>query len=108
MAERSFTDAEVDAAVEALSDPDRFKAYETHIARLAPQLQRILNDALSEGGFFDQAHSSELRSALALEDPHERETRLATLLAEETRVGMMIGVAVGWGLHEELGDTRDG
>jgi hypothetical protein len=25
-----------------------------------------------------------------------------TLLAEETRIGMMVGVAVGWALHEEL------
>jgi hypothetical protein len=108
VAERSFTDAEVDAAVEALSDPERFRAADAYLARKAPQLQRILNEALLAGGFFDQAHQSELRSALAVEDPAERETRIATLLAEETRVGMMIGVALGWGLHEELGENRDG
>jgi hypothetical protein len=106
--DRSFTDAEVDAAVDALSDPERFKAAEAHIARLAPQLQRILNQALDEGGFFDQAHVSEVRSALAVEDPTEREARVATLLAEETRIGMLIGVAVGWALAEELRGKRDG
>jgi hypothetical protein len=108
VAERSFTNAEVDAAVEALSDPERFKAVDAYLARKAPQLQRILNEALREGGFFDQAHASEVRSALAVDDPTERESRIATLLAEETRMGMMIGVALGWGLHEELGDKRDG
>jgi hypothetical protein len=106
--ERSFTDAEVDAAVEAVSDPERFKAAELHIARVAPQLQRVLNQALEEGGFFDQAHAAEVRSALAVEDPTEREARVAILLAEETRIGMLIGVAAGWALAEELGSKRDG
>jgi hypothetical protein len=35
----------------------------------------------------------------------DEEARLAavrTLLAEETRIGMMVGVAVGWALAEEL------
>jgi hypothetical protein len=34
-----------------------------------------------------------------------------TLLAEETRMGMMVGVAVGWALREELSrqdETRGG
>jgi hypothetical protein len=32
----------------------------------------------------------------------ERLAAVRTLLAEETRMGMMVGVAVGWALHEEL------
>jgi hypothetical protein len=28
-----------------------------------------------------------------------------TLLAEEARMGMMVGVAVGWALAEELSET---
>jgi hypothetical protein len=108
VSERSFTDAELDAAVEALSDPERLKVAQEYMGRIAPQLQRILNEALHQGGFFDQTHNSELRAALAADDPAERETRVATLLAEETRIGMLIGVAVGWALVEELGSKRDG
>jgi hypothetical protein len=105
--ERSFTDAEVDAALEALSDPQRFNQAESQIARLAPQLQGILNSILHEGGWFEQTRDSQLRQALADEDPVERETKVRTLLAEETRVGMLVGVAVGWALIEELQSKRD-
>jgi len=37
-----------------------------------------------------------------LPDVEERITALRTLLAEETRVGMFVGVAVGFGLAREL------
>ena len=107
MPERSFTDAEVDAALEALSDPDRFKAAESHVARLAPQLQRILNSALHEGGWFEQTSESQLKQALAAEDPGERAARVRVLMAEETRIGMLVGVAVGWALGQELEGKRD-
>jgi hypothetical protein len=106
--ERPFTDAEVDAAIDALSDPDRFKEAEGVLMRAAPQLQRILNQALAEGGWFEQTAESQLRQALATEDPQERAAKVATLLAEETRIGMMIGAAVGWALHEELTGKRSG
>jgi hypothetical protein len=33
-------------------------------------------------------------------------TAVRTLLAEEARMGMMVGVAVGWALAEELSDTN--
>jgi hypothetical protein len=105
--ERSFTDAEVDAALEALSAPERFKAAEAHVARLAPQLQTILNSALAEGGWFEQTSESQLKQALAAEDPHARATAVRTLLAEETRIGMLVGVAVGWALGQELEGKRD-
>jgi hypothetical protein len=105
--ERSFTDAEVDAALEALNEPERFKAAEAHITRLAPQLQAILNQSLEEGGWFEQTSESQLRQALAAEDPHARATAVRTLLAEETRIGMLVGVAVGWGLAQELEGKRD-
>jgi hypothetical protein len=36
-----------------------------------------------------------------------REQRLETLLAEETRMGMLVGVAVGWELAREL-DSEPG
>ena len=107
MPERSFTDAEVDAALEALSDPERFRAAEAHIARLAPQLQRVLNSALNEGGWFEQASESQLKQALAADDPGERASRVRVLMAEETRIGMLVGVAVGWALGQELEGKRD-
>ena len=107
MPERSFTDAEVDAALEALSDPERFREAEAHVTRLAPQLQKILNLALKEGGWFDDSRDKALRETLAGADPVERERQVATLLAEETRIGMLVGVAVGWALAGELESKRD-
>ncbi len=105
MPDRSFTDAQVDAAIEALSDPERFREAEAQVTRLAPQLQSILNRALQEGGWFDQQRTAALRDTLAGDDPAERERQVATLLAEETRIGMLVGVAVGWELARELDET---
>ena len=39
-------------------------------------------------------------------DEEERLTAVRTLLAEEARMGMMVGVAVGWALAEELARTQ--
>jgi hypothetical protein len=101
-----FTDEQLEAAVRALSDPERFAGAERRVGAIAPQLQRILAHALNEGGWFEDAHESQLRAALAEPDPGERASRLRTLLAEETRMGMLVGVAVGWELAREL-DTTD-
>jgi hypothetical protein len=105
--ERSFTDAEVDAAIEAITEPERFREAEAHVMRMAPQLQRILNQALQDGGWFDQQREQELRKTLTSEDPPEIERQVMTLLAEETRIGMLVGVAVGWALANELEGKRD-
>jgi hypothetical protein len=100
--EAAYSEAELDAAVEALSDPERFQAAETAVVAAAPALQRILGQALEEGGWFTEAHATEIRRALEIEDPEESSRALRTLLAEEARIGMMVGVAVGWALREEL------
>ena len=100
--ERQFTDAEIEAAIEALSDPARFRAAEGRVGRLAPQLQRILIEALNEGGWFGEAHEGEILKAATTPDPDERIRAVRTLLAEETRIGMLVGVAVGWELAREL------
>ena len=102
MPERPFTDAEIDAAVEALSDPARFRDAESQLARVAPQLQRILVHALEEGGWFGDAHDGQVLKAATTPDPDDRIRAVRTLLAEETRIGMMVGVAVGWELRREL------
>lgn len=102
-----FTDEQLEAAVRVLSEPERFAGAERRIAALAPQLQRILAEALHEGGWFGDAHESQLRQALADPDDAERAAKLRTLLAEETRIGMLVGVAVGYELARELETEND-
>jgi hypothetical protein len=101
-----LTDEQVEAAVRALSDPERFTGAERALGALAPQLQRVLGHALEEGGWFGDAHRSQIRSILAEPDEALQAERIETLLAEETRMGMLVGVAVGWELAREL-DTQD-
>lgn len=103
MPERRFTAEEVDAAVAALTaDPDRFGHAQEVVTHAAPGLQRILDEALHAGGWFGEAHEGEVAKVAAVADPGERSTALRTLLAEETRLGMLVGVAVGLELAREL------
>lgn len=97
-----YDDEQLDAAIAALSDPARFNEAEAVVAQAAPKLQRVLNDALAAGGWFDESHSGEALKAATIPDPEERLTAVKTLVAEETRIGMMVGVAVGWALAGEL------
>jgi hypothetical protein len=100
---RRFSDEELDAAIAALADRERFREAESVIAQAAPKLQLVLGQALSEGGWFGDSHDDEVRKAATLEgDDAERITAMKTLLAEETRMGMLVGVAVGWALATEL------
>ena len=98
------SDEQLEAAVQALSDPGRFEEAEATIARVAPQLQRILAAALDSGGWFGESSEAEVRRALESGDA----AAMRTLLAEEARMGMMVGVAVGWALAEELRSAQDG
>ncbi|MBV9212496.1 MAG: hypothetical protein JOZ25_02500 [Actinobacteria bacterium] len=102
MPEQQPSDAEIEAAVEALTDPERFRRAEERVTRAAPQLQRILNETLRSGGYFDEAHESQVLRAATMPDQDERLRAVRTLLAEETRMGMLVGVAVGWELAREL------
>jgi hypothetical protein len=102
-----LSDEQVDAAVRALSDPGRFEGAERLVSAAAPQLQQVLAHALNEGGWFGAAHQSEVRSAATEPDEDARVARIETLLAEETRMGMLVGVAVGWQLASELGNPND-
>jgi hypothetical protein len=99
---RSYTDEELDAAVEALSDPERFREAEAMVAAAAPKLQRVLAGALEQGGWFAESHADASAKAAGLDDEEERLRAVRTLLAEETRMGMLVGVAVGWALANEL------
>ena len=97
-------DKRLEAAIERLAEADRFAEAETIVARAAPQLQRVLATALAEGGWFGESHESESLKAATVPDPEERIAAVRTLLAEEARMGMMVGVAVGWALKEEMSE----
>jgi hypothetical protein len=94
--------ARLDAAIDALSERERFREAESVVTAAAPKLQRVLADALEAGGWFDDTHDDEVRKAASADEEGERLTAVRTLLAEEARIGMMVGVAVGWALAEEL------
>ena len=103
MGERRYSAEEVDAAVHALAlDGERFAHAQEIVTHAAPGLQQILGEALHAGGFFDQAHEAEVARVAALDPPPDRLTAVRTLVAEETRIGMLVGVAVGLGLGDEL------
>jgi hypothetical protein len=102
VADPSYTDAEIDAAIEALSEPERLRAAQDLVARAAPSLQGVLNSALDEGGWFDDAHRQAVREAASGEDPEARARAVQSLIADETRLGMFVGVAVGLELAREL------
>jgi len=102
VAEHRFTDDELDAALKALTEPERFREAEARVARIAPQLQHVLYQALDVDGYFTQLRENEVAGAVRGEDIAERTRAVRTLLAEETRLGMLIGVAVGWELALEL------
>ena len=76
----AYTDEQLDAAVEALSDPERFREAEAMVAAAAPKLQRILMSAIAR----DEGEWS-----------------------EDAQVGMLVGVAVGWALRDELLTQED-
>lgn len=100
--DRTYTAAEVDAAVEAISDPERLKHAQEVVAHAAPALQQLLDEALHAGGYFGAAHEAQVRDAAAADDVAERVTRVRTLVAEEVRLGMLVGATVGFELARQL------
>jgi hypothetical protein len=105
--DRSYTDADLDAAIAAITEPQRLRRAQEIVERVAPSLQRVLATALGEGGWFDAAHDQAVREAAGVEDGQERVRMVRTLLAEETRLGMLVGVAVGFELARELGEVPE-
>ncbi len=97
--------AEIEAVVEELSQERGFDAIEARLAQIAPQLQNLLDDALRAGGWFDDAHESMVLKTATLPDPDQRITDLRNFVLEQTRLGMLVGVAVGWEMAERL-ETR--
>jgi hypothetical protein len=104
--DRAYTDAELEAAIAAIADPARMREAQDVVARIAPSLQHVLATALDEGGWFEMGHNQAVREATGHEDVGERVRAVRTMLAEETRLGMFVGVAVGFELARELGQRQ--
>jgi hypothetical protein len=100
--ERAYTDAELDAALAALSEEGRLREAQRLVARAAPQLHRVLDEALAAGGWFGETHEQAVSAAADVEDSAARRQAVGTLVAEETRLGMLVGVAVGFELARTL------
>lgn len=99
---RAYSEAEVEAAIQALADPDRLEDAQRMVGANAPGIQRILNEALQAADWFGSAHQAAVLEAAGKPDVEERLTAVRTLIAEETGVSMLIGVAVGYELAHEL------
>ena len=106
MARRAYTDDEVEAAVQALSEPERLDQAQRVVSDNAPALQRILNQVLHEADWFGSAHQQQVLEAAGTADIDARLRAVKTLLAEETQVSMLVGVAVGFELAHELMDKE--
>ncbi len=102
MPDRAYTAEEVDAAVAALADPERMRHAQEVVTHAAPALQQVLAQALHDGGWFGSAYDGEVARAAGEPDAEERGRAIATLVAEQTRLGMFVGVAVGFELAHEL------
>ena len=106
-ARRAYSAGEVEAAVEALSEPGRLEEAQRLVGANAPGLQRILNEALHAADWFGSAHQAAVLEAAGKPDVDERLAAVRTLIAEETGVSMLIGVAVGFELAHELMQGED-
>ena len=102
---QDYTDEQVIEAVESLSSADSVREAERIISLAAPQIQRILGEALAAGGWFDESHEAEVLRVTTLPNQDERLTAVRTLLAEEARIATMIGAAIGWSLAQELDNS---
>lgn len=103
MPQPPISDAELERAIRDLEDPGQFRDAERLVARAAPSLQRVLNAVVADSEWFGEAHAEQIAAASSIADDSQRVTAVKTLVADETRVGMFIGVAVGWELARRLG-----
>jgi hypothetical protein len=102
-ADARYTAGQVDAAVAALAaEPERLGHAQELVTHAAPGLQQILNESLEAGGWFGAAHEEQVARAAGEADGDTRLRAIRTLVAEETRIGMLVGVAVGFELAREL------
>jgi hypothetical protein len=74
----AYTEEQLDAAIAALADPERLREAELMVAGAAPKLQKVLMAAIKEEDW-----------------------------SREEQAGMLVGVAVGWALANELREAND-
>jgi len=98
----SGTEDRLAAAIQRLSEGEGLSEAEQTIARVAPELRVALAEALASGGWFGQSHDAETLKVATIPDDDRRLEAVRALLTEETNIGMMVGVAVGWALRAEL------
>lgn len=100
----------MDAGLAVLREPGRLAHAQEVVMHAIPNLQRILAEALEEGGWFGSAHDAEISRACVEEDERGREEAVRALVAEQTRLGMFVGATVGFELARELerGRAREG
>ena len=103
---RAYSDAEIQAAVQVLSDPARLEEAQRVVTSVAPELQHILEQALEAADWFGSAHRAQVLEATGQEDTMARLEAVENLIAEETRVSMLIGVAVGYELAHVLNENQ--
>jgi hypothetical protein len=99
---RKYSDEELEAAMQALSEPDRLEDAQRVVSRSAPALQRIFDQALHSAEWYGSARRAEVVRAAGVADPDERMEAVGRLIDEESRVSMMIGVTVGFELAHQL------
>ncbi len=102
---RIYTAQEVDDAVARLEDRERFAHATEIVTHAAPSLAGVLDRALADGGWYGSAHEEQLLSASGESDPAQRLAAVRALVDEQTRVGMLVGVAVGFELAAALDGT---
>jgi hypothetical protein len=103
----NYTAEQVDAALASLADPEQLRHAQEVVTHAAPGLQRLLNIALDEGGYFDGPHEEAVGAAARAVDGEERLMAIRTLVAEQTRLGMLVGATVGFELARELQRNHD-
>jgi hypothetical protein len=106
MADESFSQEDLEAVVAELGDAGGLDAVEQRLESVAPQLQKLLDGALSAGGWFDDAHESMVLKTATQPDADQRIAEVRNFVLEQTRLGMLVGVAVGWELAERLDARR--
>ncbi|MFY9489241.1 MAG: hypothetical protein WAP35_11190 [Solirubrobacterales bacterium] len=104
--------AAIEQILAELAGPGGFEGADARIGDIAPQLQSTLDAALSAGGWFDDAHEAAVLKATTAPDEDVRLIAVRQLVLEQTRLGMLVGVAVGWEIAERLekrrSDTNEG
>ena len=98
---------ELRAAIERVRSGDGLAEAERAIASAAPELRTLLAEALDAGGWFGEPHQAETLKVATMPDEQARLEALRALLTEETNIGMLVGVAVGWALRTELIEGSD-